>query len=90
VTFTLRHLCEAEGIHGWDVKCAVWELKSLHRTDFSKAGLFRELGGQLLRRGLQPLIIITLLTFSGGTSSIPPLSDVAGSLEPPIALLLSL
>jgi len=19
VTFTLRHLCEAEGIHGWDV-----------------------------------------------------------------------
>jgi hypothetical protein len=43
--------------------------------------LFGELGGQLLRRGSQPLIIITLLTFSGGTSSIPPLTDVAGSLE---------
>jgi len=35
----------------------VWELKSLHRTDFSKAGLFRELG-QLLKRWHQPLIIL--------------------------------
>jgi hypothetical protein len=34
--------------------------------------LFGELGGQLLRRGSQPLIIFTLLTFSSGTSSIPP------------------